>query len=35
MTQDKFLDLFELVFTTAIFIFESQFYEQADGMVIG
>ena len=33
--QDKFLDLVHLVLTTAWYIFNSQFYQQTDGVAIG
>ena len=33
--QDKFLDLFNLVLTTTWYIFNSQFYQQTDGVAMG
>ena len=33
--QDKFLDLVNLVLTTTWYIFNSQFYQQTDGIAVG
>ena len=33
--QDKFLDLVHLVLTTTWYIFNSQFYQQTDGITMG
>ena len=33
--QDKFLDLVHLVLTTTWYTFNSQFYQQTDGVAIG
>ena len=33
--QDKFLDLVHLVLTTTCYTFNSQFYQQTDGVAIG
>ena len=33
--QDKFLDLVHLVLTTTWYAFNSQFYQQADGVAMG